>query len=198
MKIIGLTGGIASGKSTVANILKNLGAEVLDADRLGHEIYTPGAPAYIDVIKEYGRDILNADGTINRTKLGKVVFTNPQALDRLNKITHPRITALCKQKIEGNRVKNVKVMVVEATLLLEDGWKPLVDEVWTVSVSPRIAVERLKIRSGYSESEALSRIRSQSTNDQRASAADVIIENDGSPEELQAKVKRLWTERIGI
>jgi dephospho-CoA kinase len=198
MKIIGLTGGIASGKSTVASLLKKLGAEVMDADRLGHEIYLPGAPAYIDVVKEFSRDILNADGTINRAKLGKLVFTNPQALDSLNRITHPRITALCKQKIEENRAKNTKVMVVEATLLVEDGWKPLVDEVWTVAVSPQIAVQRLKIRSGYSESEALSRIRSQSTNDRRAATADVIIENNGSPQELETEVNRLWTARIVI
>ena len=192
MKVIGLTGGIGSGKSTVSQFLKELGAVIIDADKVGHEAFKPDTEAWREVVAAFGTEILKPDGEIDRNKLGEIVFANPQALARLNEIMHPRIYARVKALIEEYRQRGVGVVVLEAPLLLEAGWTSVVDEVW-VTVAPESTVlRRLKKKLGLSESESLARIRSQLSMEERTKHADVVIDTDCRLDELKAKIKKLW------
>jgi len=192
MKVIGLTGGIGSGKSTVSRFLKELGAVIIDADKVGHEAFKPDTEAWREVGAAFGRQILTPSGEIDRNKLGEIVFANPEALARLNEIMHPRIYAWVKALIEGYRQMGVEVVVLEAPLLREAGWTSSVDEVW-VTVAPESTVlRRLKKKLGLSESESLARIRSQLPSKERIKQADVVIDTDCSLDELKAKVEELW------
>jgi len=192
MKVIGLTGGIGSGKSTVAKYLEELGAYVLDADKLGHEVFQPDTPAWRDVVDAFGKDIVKPDGEIDRTKLGKMVFGKPGELEKLNRVLHSHITELAQNKLEQLKRRGAGVVVLEAIRLIEGGWRPLVDEVWVTVASEVSILKRLKKRSGYSEEESLSRIRSQTSVADRKKHADVVIDTDCTLAELKAKVKELW------
>jgi dephospho-CoA kinase len=192
MKVIGLTGGIGSGKSTVAQFLAELGARVIDLDKTGHAVLKKGGDVYQKIISGFGKGILADNGEIDRAKLGKVVFNSPDALKRLNKITHPAIDAVVEKEIENSGSKGVKVFVMEAAAMLEDDKTCLVNELW-VTVAPETAVlERLKARSGYTREQAKARIKSQLTNEERIKKADVVIYNTGTMEELKEKVKTEW------
>ncbi len=192
MKVIGLTGGICSGKSTVSQFLAELGAVIIDADKVGHVAFKPGTDAWREVATAFGKGILAPDGEVDRKKLSEIVFENYEALSRLNKIMHPRIFEMVKKQIEDYRRKGDTVVVLEATLLVEAGWKPLVDEVWLTVASEATALKRLKERSGLSEKEGLARIRSQPLPEERIKHADVVIDTDCTLEELKARVRELW------
>ena len=192
MKVIGLTGGIASGKSTVSRFLAELGAVVIDADRVGHEAFKPGTKLFDAVVAAFGRQIVTPSGDIDRNKLGKMVFGSHELLARLNQIMHPRIYDEVKAQLESNRQQGVGVVVLEAALLLEAGWTSLVDEVWVTVASESTALRRLKKRMGLSEAEALARVRSQMTVEEKLKRADVVINNDGDLTELKTKVSKLW------
>ncbi len=194
MRVIGLTGGIGSGKSTVAELLAGKGAVVLDADKVGHEAYRPGTPAWKEVVATFGKDIVAGDGSIDRRKLGAIVFADPAALQRLNAIMHPRMFEMMRERIDEFRRRGVEVVVLDAAILLEANWTPLVDEVWVVVASEDRVVERAVARTGLPEEQIRRRIRSQLSNEERCRHASVVIENDGSLEELRAKVDRLWEE----
>jgi len=192
MKVIGLTGGIGSGKSTVSQFLAELGAVIVDADRVGHEAFKPDTDVWREVVAAFGRQILTTNGDIDREKLGETVFANPESLLWLNQITHPRIYEMVKARLEEYRRQGVSVVVLEAPLLIEAGWSSLVDEVW-VTVAPESTVlRRLKERAGLSEQQSLARIHSQLPSEERLKHADVVINNDGDLDELRVKVKRLW------
>jgi dephospho-CoA kinase len=190
--IIGLTGGIGSGKSTVAQYLAELGAVVIDADKVGHEAFQPGTPLYNEVISAFGKEIIASDGNIDRKKLGQVVFADPEARERLNQMTWSRIWEMIVARINNLRQQNMDVVVVEAFGLIEAGWHKLVDRVWVVSVSEKAVVDRLKKQRGMTEAEILARIRSQPSNEERMKYADVVIRNEGKPEEVRRKVGELW------
>jgi dephospho-CoA kinase len=192
MKVIGLTGGIGSGKSTVSQILAELGAVVLDADKVGHEAYQPGTETWKEVVAAFGREIVAPDEGIDRKKLGAIVFGDPEALTRLNQIVHPRMHNMMADKIEEYRRQGVKVVVLEAAILLEAGWTPLVDEVWLTVASEPTVIRRARERTGLPEEQIRSRIRSQLSNEERKKQASVVISNDGSLDELRAKVVELW------
>ena len=192
MKVIGLTGGIGSGKSTVSQMLAELGAVVLDADKVGHEAYQPGTKVWKEVVAAFGQEVVATDGSIDRKKLGAIVFGDSAALERLNGIMHPRMHEMMADKIEEYRRQGVKVVVLEAAILLEAGWTPLVDEVWLTVASESAVVRRAKERTGLPEEQIRSRIRSQLSNEERKKQASVVISNDGSLEELRAKVAELW------
>jgi len=201
MKVIGLSGGIGSGKSTVSRFLKELGAVVIDTDKVGHKLFKPDTDAWREVVAAFGRQILAPQGEVDRNKLGEIAFANPGARARLNGIMHPRIRDLVKSEIEEYRRQGVKLLVLEVPLLVEvplslrAGQPSLsdeVDEVW-VTVAPEAAVlKRLKERGGISEEQILARIRSQLSSEERARHADVIIDTDCSLSELKAKVRELW------
>lgn len=192
MKVIGLTGGIGSGKSTVARLLAELGAQVIDADKLGHEVFKQGTEAWREVIATFGNEILTSSNEIDRRKLGELVFNKPELLQQLNTIMHPRILEIAKAKLEDYRRKGAKVVVLEATLLVEAGWTSLVDEVWVTISSKNSVTLRLNKQRGLSEAESLERIRSQTLAEERVKHADVIIDNEGSINELRACVEQLW------
>ncbi|HEY55745.1 MAG TPA: dephospho-CoA kinase [Dehalococcoidia bacterium] len=201
MKVIGLTGGIGSGKSTVSGFLKELGAAVIDADEVGHEALKPGAETWREAVVAFGKEILTPDGSIDRGKLGEIVFGDPEALARLNQIVHPRISDMVKAQIEEHRRRGEKVVVLEMPLLVEvplsmKAGQPTLsdelDEVW-VTVAPEAAVlKRLEAKNGMSQSEALARIRSQMPVSEKVKQADVVIDTDCRLDELEAKVKKLW------
>ena len=192
MKVIGLTGGIGSGKSTVSQFLRELGAVVLDADKVGHEAYQPNTETWREVVAAFGEQILTPDGNIDRRKLGEIVFNNPESLAQLNRIVHPRMYEMMKTRIEEYRQQRVDVVVLEAAVLLEAGWTPLVDEVWVTVASESTVVKRAVERTGLPEEQIQARIRSQLSAEERAKHANVLINNDSSLDELKTKVRELW------
>jgi dephospho-CoA kinase len=195
MKVIGLTGGIGTGKSAVAQILQELGAVVISADRLGHEAYKPNTETWRKVVEAFGPDILSPGGEIDRRKLGTIVFANPQALKKLNSIVHPQIRLLAEQKLDELRKRKVGTIIVEAALLFEAGWDSLVDEVWVTYAPEDIVLKRLQTRDGLSKQEVQNRINSQVPFHERAKRSSVIINNSGTPQELREQVLKLWSSR---
>ncbi len=192
MKVIGLTGSIGSGKSTVSKFLTHLGAVVIDADKVGHEVFKPGTKAWQEVVDAFGQGIISADGTIDRRKLGEIVFSNPGARAKLNQVMHPLIYKQVKSQMEEYGRKGAAIIIVEAPLLLEVGWKSLVDEVWVTSASEATVIKRLKEQKGLSEAQSLARIRAQLTDEERIRQADVVIDTDCALDELKEKVEALW------
>ncbi|HJU10510.1 MAG TPA: dephospho-CoA kinase [Candidatus Binataceae bacterium] len=193
MLTIGLTGGIGSGKSTVTKILGELGAPIIDADKVGHAIYAPDGPAYKDVVAAFGNEILASDGTIDRRKLGPIVFADPGALQRLNSIVHPKMFVRMREMVselrdDGER----KPIVVEAAILIEAKWQPLFDEIWLVNASKERVIERIERDRGLKPEQTEARIRAQLPDDERRRYSSVVITNDGTIEELRQKVTELW------
>ncbi len=196
MKVIGLTGGIGTGKSTVSRFLSELGAVIIDADKVGHEALMPDCPICAEVTSAFGKEILNSEGDIDRKKLGKLVFSSAEALACLNRIVHPWMSRVLKERLDNLRNQGIKAAVLEAALLIEAGWSSLVDEVW-VTVAPRQTVlKRLQGRDGLPEEEAMSRIRSQMPQEERVKHADVVIDTDVSLDALKARVTELWLKAL--
>ena len=194
-KVIGLTGGIGSGKSTVTQFLAELGAVILDADKGGHEVFKPNTEAWHEIVATFGQQILAPNNEVDRKKLGEIVFNHPEALSRLNQIMHPRIYDIVKTQIEEYRRQEVDVVVLEAALLIEANWTSLVDEVWVTIAPEAIVLKRMKEQRGLDEEQTLARIRSQLSSEERVKRADVVINNNGELDEVKAGVKELW-ERL--
>ena len=192
MKVIGLTGGIGSGKSTVSQFLAELGVVILNADEVGHEAFKPDTEIWRQVVAAFGRRILTPDGNIDRKKLGEIVFGNPESLSQLNQIMYPRLYALVKAQLEEYRRQGVAVVVLEAPLLIEADWTSLVDEVWVTTAPEATVLKRLEERTGLSQAESLARIRSQLPSAERVRYADVVVNTDCDPDEVKVKVKELW------
>ncbi len=191
-KVIGLTGGIGSGKSTVSQYLAELGAVILDADKVGHEAFKPNTQTWHEVVAAFGKQIVTPSGEIDRKKLGEIVFSHPESLSRLNQIMHPRMYDMMQAQIEEYRRQGVDVVVLEAAILIEANWTSLVDEVWVTVAPEAVVLERLKQQRGLEEEQTLARIRTQLSSEERVKHADVIINNDGDLNEVKAKVKELW------
>jgi dephospho-CoA kinase len=189
--VVGLTGGIGSGKSTVAAILAELGGHVIDADKIGHEVYRPGTEGFRAVVDAFGAGVVGADGTIDRRVLGGIVFADEAARMRLNALVHPLIGREIARRIEAARGEE-RPIVVEAALLLEAGWRPLIDQVWLVSVPRETAIARLIASRGLTRVEVERRLDAQVTDAARRPLADVVIDNDGSPEALRTQVESAW------
>jgi dephospho-CoA kinase len=190
--VIGLTGGIGSGKSTVSGMLAQLGAVILNADEVGHETLKPGTEAWQEITSAFGQEIVKDSGEIDRGKLGEIVFSNPKALARLNSIMHPRMYQAMKRRIEEWQRQGAEVIVLEAAILVEANWTPLVDEVWVTTAPEATVVRRLRDSKGLTETQVLARIRSQLPHQERAKHADIIIENACELEGVKARVKDLW------
>ena len=196
--IIGLTGGIASGKSTVSRILQSYGATIVDADKVGHSVYEPGTECLNDVVKAFGEGIILDDGSgkLNRPALGKIVFSSPEKLVELNKIVWPYINRELKRRMDEH-VEGI--LVVEAAVMIEAGWAKKdspYNEVWISWVSPQVAEARLMARNNFSAEEARKRINSQITNDESLKHANVAIENNGAQSDLEKKVREQWNSLI--
>ena len=196
-RVIGLTGGIGSGKSTVSRYLSELGAAIIDADKLGHEVYLPNTESWRDLVKTFGKEILTPADKIDRKKLGTIVFNNPEKLQQLNAIVHPRMFEIAKQRIEDNRRKGTQVVILDAPILFETNWTPLVEEVWVVVANEANVIKRAVARSGLTEEQVRLRIRSQMSNAERIQRAQAVIHNDGTAEDLRKKTNELW-QRLKI
>jgi dephospho-CoA kinase len=196
MRVIGLTGGIGTGKGEVADALRSLGAQVIDADKAGHDVYLPGTEGWQRVVSLFGRDILDSKGGIDRGKLGSLVFADEQARSRLNEALHPLIREAIQSRLEELRRQDVPVVIVEAALLFEAGWRDMTDEVWTVSAPIEAVSERLQRGRGLSPQEVVQRVEAQSTDEWRRQQADVVIDNSGGLDDLRRQVQYLWEQRI--
>lgn len=195
MYVIGLTGGIASGKSTVSKLLKDKGAVIIDADEISRQIMMPGQPAYHEVIKKFGTKILKDKDDIDRKKLGDIVFSNTTLLKTLNQITHPAIVDEIKKRLDYYRSRSEKVAVIDAALLLEVGLNLLVDEVWLVVVDEKTQIKRLMEREKIlTPKEAIERIKAQMPLEEKRRLADKIIDNSGDLEYTKKQVDKLWRE----
>jgi dephospho-CoA kinase len=194
VRVIGVTGGIASGKSLVSEQLAERGAVVINADLVGHEAYRRGADAYQPLIVAFGDGVVGADGEIDRKALGAKVFADPAARGRLQAIVWPVMRRMMEQRLDELRAEGVSILVLEAAVLIEADWLPLVDEVWLVTTSRETALARLAERNGLSTEQAEARLAAQLTDDERRRHADVVIPNDGSLAELRQRVDEAWAE----
>jgi dephospho-CoA kinase len=194
--IIGLTGGIGSGKSTVAAMLADLGAVVIDADKVGHEVYRPGTEGFRRVVEAFGRDVVGPDGTIDRRTLGARVFGDPAELKRLNALVHPLIGDEIRKRLQAavgsaDPGGTGRPIVVEAAIMMEAGWR-FFDRIWVVVVTPETAVTRVVASRGLSRDDVERRIAAQMTNAERERIADLVIRNDGTLDALRAQVEAAW------
>ena len=193
MRSIGLSGGIASGKSTVTATLADLGATVIDADKLGHRAYEPGTAPFAQVVAAFGEEIVAPDGTIDRAALGGKVFASPDAMTQLTDIVWPAIAGLVAGELDAARAAGAPVAAVEAAVLFEAGWDALFDEVWVISAPPGVARQRLMDRNGFSAEEAGKRIASQLSNAEREARAGVVIHTDCSLDDVRGRVEAAWS-----
>jgi dephospho-CoA kinase len=190
--IIGLTGNIATGKSTILRYLVGKGAHVIDADQLSHRAMEPNGPAYQAIVDAFGAQILQPDGTINRAALGKIVFADAAALQRLEQIVHPAVFALAQQEIVST---SAAVVVLEAIKLLEaQRLVKLCDEIWVVTASPETQLNRLQTERGMNEAEARRRMAAQSSQAEKVKHAHRVIDNDSTPAALQAQLATIWAD----
>jgi dephospho-CoA kinase len=191
--IIGLTGGIATGKSTVAKFLEELNIKVIDSDKIAHEILTY-QDTINEIVEEFGSIVLNKDGNINRIELGKIVFDDMEKLKKLESITHHRIFKVIDKKIKEYKPNN-KIIVLDAPLLFETSLDKNVDETWVVYTDKKTQINRLKKRDGLDKEDALKRIKAQMSLEEKANKANIIINNTGTKEDLKQNVKRLIEDR---
>jgi dephospho-CoA kinase len=190
---IGLTGGIGSGKSTVAALLAERGAQVVDADRIARAVVEPGTPGLDAVVAEFGDGVLTAEGALDRPALAGVVFGDPAARARLDAVVHPLVRARAAELVAA--APPDAVVVQDVPLLVETGQAGAYDLVLVVEADPEIRVARL-VERGLSAEDARARIASQATDEQRRAVADVVLRNDGDRADLAAQVERFWTERV--
>lgn len=192
MKVIGLTGGIASGKSTISEMLRELGAAVIDVDLVGRDVVCQGGSAYNRIVENFGKGILMPDGRINRKKLGNIVFSDAKKLKLLNEITHPAMIDKVLEIIEENKSKNIEVAVIDAAILVEMGLYRFVDCVWLVAVDKETQLKRVMERDNLSYEDAANRINAQMTNEERMKYADKVIDTTKPVSEVKNRVKELW------
>ncbi|MDU4960739.1 MAG: dephospho-CoA kinase [Sporomusaceae bacterium] len=189
---IGLTGGIASGKSTVSRCLAGLGAPVVDADAIAHAVILPGQPAWREILAFFGSVVLEKDGYIDRRKLGEIVFADSGKRQRLEAITHPAIWRQIQADVKSAADQGHQVVVLDVPLLFETGWDCRVDTVWVVYTDRETQLRRLIARDGLTQSQAAARIASQLPLEEKKRRAAVVIDNSGSPEAVCCQVEQLW------
>jgi len=196
VKIIGLTGNIASGKSSVADMFEKLGAKIIDADRVARSVVEPQKPAWKEIVEKFGSGVLNSEGAVDREKLGEIVFNDDDKRCLLNDITHPKILEEIKELIESTRNEENRIVIIEAALIVEKGgWlREIVQSLIVVSANEESRIERLMERNGYTRDEALSRISSQMPSAEKEKHGDFIIDNSGSPEATKSQVLNIWKE----
>lgn len=187
--IHGLTGGIATGKTHACSVLQSLGATILNADLLAHQCYLPNTPANEKLRQAFGSSIFTSDGSVDRAKLGKLVFSEKEELQKLNKIMFPAIERRTNEELARLEKDGRKWVVVEAAVLFDARWERWMDEVWCMVVDPAIAKKRLMERNGFTAAEAESRINAQMSNEERMKRARLVIDSRGSKEETAAKIR---------
>ena len=194
--IIGLTGTIGSGKSTISRRLVELGAEIIDADQVARDVVGPGTTWLSNIVKEFGAGVLDAKGELDRAKLSSIVFSNPQARDKLEAITHPEISRAITERIDEYRAGLGKepALVVEVPLLIESGMQKVMDETWVVISDRESQIKRVMTRSNLSRKDVLKRINVQMSQEEKCMYADRVIDNSGPIEATIKQVDDIWTE----
>jgi len=190
MKLIGLTGNIASGKSKISEYLKTKGFKIIDADSIGKSVLNIESVKN-KIIRTFGREILNEDGSINRRELGRIVFSSKENLNKLNRITLPILTKLIKKKIKELKRKKVKYAILDAAILIEANWHKFVDEVWVVYTDSKTQLERLIKRENYSVEEAKNRIDAQLKIEEKLKYADRVIDNSNEWENTKEQIDKI-------
>ena len=197
MKIIGLTGGIACGKSTVSTELRALGAAIIDADALAHELSQPHRPIYNAYVERFGSEIVAADGTLDRAAIARRVFADPAVRAEVEAIAHPIIRRAAEERLRAARDENKRAAVLDVPLLFEAGWDALADETWVVALPREEQLARLLARDKAMDAgEARARIAAQMPLAEKCARADVVIDNSGTVEEIREYIGKLWKERI--
>lgn len=189
---IGLTGGIASGKSSVSRLLAEWGVPVIDADAIARRIVTPGQPAWQQIVSVFGEQILQPDGTINRRLLGDIIFDDTEKRRKLEEITHPAIWDQITVEVKQAEAAGHRVVVLDIPLLLETDWHDRVDEIWVVYADRQTQLQRLTLRDQLTQQQAESRINSQLSLEEKKQHADIVIDNSGSFDSMRNQVERLW------
>ena len=197
MFLIGLTGGIGSGKSTVASRLKTLGARIVDADKIAREIVEPGEPALAELAEAFD-GVLNADGALNRAELARQAFATPEATEKLNSITHPRIRERTLERFAQARTEDVPVLVYDMPLLIENGEYKKMDHVLVVDAEDEIRIDRLVNSRGLDEDDARRRIAAQISREERLAAADSVVDNSGTRDQLLQQVDTFWEQVVAL
>lgn len=192
--LIGLTGNICTGKSTVAGMLAELGAEVIDADLVAHEVMRAGTPIHAKIVETFGPGVLAPNGEIDRTRLGAIVFADPAALARLEAIVHPATIEAVVQRIAA---ASSAVVVVEAIKLIESGMADGCDSVWVTTCRPEQQVYRIMGGRGLSRAEAWQRVRAQPPQEEKIARADVVIDTSGTLPQTRAQVRAAWQKLVG-
>jgi len=196
--VVGLTGGIASGKSTVARLLGDLGARVVDADHLARLVVAPGTPGRAEIVEAFGPEVVGADGALDRERLGQRVFSDEGARRRLEAITHPRIAAAFAEEVLRAVDEEVEVLVYEAALLVESGGRGAVERLVVVAAPSSVQRARVGERDGLDAAAAQARIDAQAPMEAKIAAADHVVMNKGTLEDLERKVNALWEELLDV
>ena len=194
MLVVGLTGGMASGKSVVSKTLRDLGLSIIDADLIAREMVKPNKAGYRDIVDHFGKGILNPDQTINRRRLAKIIFSDPEERERLNSLLHPRIVKEIKRRIENFKEKGEGMVIVDAALLIAAGQLPLVDKLIVVIVSKRLQIKRLAQRDHLTEKEARERIATQMPLSEKMKLADYVVNNSGSVKKTIKRTKEVYSQ----
>ncbi|NEW07668.1 dephospho-CoA kinase [Paenibacillus sp. SYP-B3998] len=193
---IGLTGGIACGKSTVSAMLVNRGAILVDADKLARDVVEPGSPVLDRVASHFGQDVLHSNGSLNRKKLGEIIFADPASRKQLEGMLHPPIRALMREQMEtAEREHPDKLVVVDVPLLYESDLSFMFHEVMVVYVPREVQFQRLLLRDGLSEHAALERLQSQMSIEEKRERADFVIDNRGTKEETSRLIDEFWLRK---
>jgi len=196
--LVGLTGGIATGKSTVSTMLRGLGAEIIDADLLARQVVEPGQPAWREIVEEFGRDVLSPDGTLDRKKLGAIVFADPARRRRLEAITHPAIRARVKARVDELAARDFTGLVFyDAAILIEALGHQDMDRIVVVMTDETTQVARLRGRDGTDDAEGRRKIASQMPLAEKAKLADYVIDNSGDREATAEQIRRVVAALMG-
>ncbi|WP_376789274.1 dephospho-CoA kinase [Thermoflexus sp.] len=192
--LIGLTGNIACGKSTVARMLAEKGAYIIDADAIAHEVIRKGTPAYESILRRFGEEILGPDGEIDRRRLGAIVFRDPRAMQDLEAVVHPAVLEEIQRRVQA--CSQAPAIVIEAIKLIESGLAWACDTLWVVTCPEPEQIRRLVIERGFAEEEARIRVHAQPPQEEKIRHADVIIDNSGDLEMTRRQVERAWREWV--
>ena len=192
MFVIGLTGGIGSGKTEVTHVLRELGAVVIESDKVAHLSYRPGTDAYDEIIEQFGKEVLDDSGVIDRAKLGGLVFAGPDLRIRLENIVWPAVRSWITERLIKEKERGTEIIVIEVPKLFEAGWEDLADAIWTVEAPSAVIAQRVNVRSNLSETETNARVQAQITRAERTERSDLLIENSGELTDLRERITDLW------
>ena len=192
MFVIGLTGGIGTGKTEVTHVLRELGAVVIESDKVAHLSYRPGTDAYDEIIDQFGKEVLDDSGVIDRGKMGGLVFAGPDSRIQLEKIVWPAVRSWITERLIQEKERGTKIIVIEVPKLFEAGWDDLADAIWTVEAPSAVIAQRVNVRSNLSETETNARVQAQITRAERTERSDLLIENSGELADLRERITDLW------